>query len=117
MIASTLQSLIRLYKGMFSRALLSTCRFTPTCSDYALEAIERHGAIAGGALAIWRIIRCNPLVHGGLDLVPTKLRHRRIRIHTCHAGDTKNTTLAGEHVMSAASREHRVELLAAEPRI
>jgi hypothetical protein len=91
MIASALQSLIRYYKRTFSPALLSTCRFTPTCSDYALEAIERHGAIAGAALAVWRVIRCNPFTQGGLDLVPTKLSREEIRIHTCHVGDGKNS--------------------------
>lgn len=48
------------------------CRFTPTCSAYALEAIEVHGAFKGILLAIWRILRCNPLCKGGFDPVPPK---------------------------------------------
>lgn len=81
---------------MLSPALLSSCRFTPTCSDYALEAIERHGAFVGGALAAWRILRCNPLTPGGLDVVPLKLRNQDIRIHNCHTADGKNPTRAAE---------------------
>lgn len=44
--------------------------FIPTCSQYAAEAIQRHGALCGGALALWRLMRCNPLFKGGLDPVP-----------------------------------------------
>jgi putative membrane protein insertion efficiency factor len=76
------RSLIRLYQKAFSPALLSTCRFTPTCSDFALEAIERHGVLVGGALAAWRIARCNPFTHGGFDHVPVSLKHHQHRIHS-----------------------------------
>lgn len=48
------------------------CRFQPTCSNYAIEAIEVHGAFRGSMLAIWRILRCNPLSKGGYDPVPPK---------------------------------------------
>lgn len=48
----------------------STCIYTPTCSQYALEAIEKHGVIKGGLLAIWRVLRCNPFAKGGYDPVP-----------------------------------------------
>src|SRR3954471_24945837 len=80
MMKSLLLSTIRLYKKMFSPSLLSTCRFTPTCSDYAQEAIARHGAFFGSALTLWRVLRCNPFTRGGLDLVPTKLHTHHIRI-------------------------------------
>ena len=46
------------------------CRFTPTCSQYAREAIERYGALCGGGLALWRLWRCNPLGGGVFDPVP-----------------------------------------------
>ena len=49
------------------------CRFTPTCSQYAREAIERYGALCGGGLALWRLLRCNPFCRGGYDLVPQSL--------------------------------------------
>ena len=48
----------------------STCKYIPTCSQYAIEAIERYGALKGGLLAVWRIIRCNPFSKGGFDPVP-----------------------------------------------
>ena len=48
------------------------CRYTPTCSQYAIEAIETHGAFKGSFLAIWRILRCNPFSKGGYDPVPPK---------------------------------------------
>lgn len=63
---------IRFYRkhlsGMKKRP---TCRFLPTCSAYALEAVERHGALLGGLLAFWRILRCNPFNRGSVvDPVP-----------------------------------------------
>ena len=47
-----------------------TCKFTPTCSEYAIQAIEKYGAFKGGFLALWRILRCNPFSKGGYDPVP-----------------------------------------------
>ena len=46
------------------------CPYYPTCSCYALEAVKRHGAIKGGFMASWRLLRCNPFSHGGYDPVP-----------------------------------------------
>lgn len=48
------------------------CRFHPTCSNYAIEAIEVHGAFKGTLLSLWRIVRCNPFSKGGIDEVPPK---------------------------------------------
>lgn len=47
-----------------------TCKYYPTCSQYGLEAIEKYGALKGGSLAVWRILRCNPFSKGGYDPVP-----------------------------------------------
>ena len=47
-----------------------SCRFLPTCSEYAIEAVKSRGVVIGGALAVWRILRCNPLCKGGYDPVP-----------------------------------------------
>ncbi|MBR3866106.1 MAG: membrane protein insertion efficiency factor YidD, partial [Clostridia bacterium] len=56
-----------------------TCRFRPTCSEYAIEAIERFGALRGVALAFCRICRCNPLFKGGYDPVPETFTFKRRR--------------------------------------
>ncbi|MEE0955310.1 MAG: membrane protein insertion efficiency factor YidD [Eubacterium sp.] len=62
--------LIRLYQKYLSPLKSARCPYTPTCSNYALEAISKYGAFKGGLLAAWRILRCNPFSHGGYDPVP-----------------------------------------------
>ena len=62
--------LIRFYRAAISPMHAPCCRFTPTCSQYALEAVEKYGAVKGGYLALRRILRCNPLCKGGYDPVP-----------------------------------------------
>jgi putative membrane protein insertion efficiency factor len=62
--------LLRGYKRVLSPRFLPSCRYVPTCSDYAAEAIDKFGAGRGTALAIWRLLRCHPFVHGGFDPVP-----------------------------------------------
>ena len=64
-------AIIRLYQkipGPWHNA----CRFNPTCSEYAIQALEIHGAFKGTILAMWRILRCNPFSKGGYDPVPPK---------------------------------------------
>jgi putative membrane protein insertion efficiency factor len=61
--------LLRFYKRWISPAFPPSCRYVPTCSEYAMEAIERYGAWRGGAMAAWRVLRCHPLAAGGLDPV------------------------------------------------
>ena len=63
---------IRLYQRFVSPLTPATCRFHPTCSHYAAEAIEIHGAFRGGYLAARRILKCHPFHPGGLDEVPSK---------------------------------------------
>jgi putative membrane protein insertion efficiency factor len=65
-------AMIRGYKKYISSALPNACRFSPTCSEYAMQALEEWGVIRGLGLAIWRILRCNPLCKGGYDPVPLK---------------------------------------------
>ena len=65
-------ALVRFYQKHISSHTMPCCRFTPTCSAYAIEALERHGALLGTGLAVWRILRCNPLFPGGYDPVPER---------------------------------------------
>lgn len=65
--------LIKFYrKHLSSMKAAPTCKYYPTCSAYALEAVERFGAFKGSLLAIWRVLRCNPFSRGGVDPVPEK---------------------------------------------
>jgi putative membrane protein insertion efficiency factor len=61
--------LLRAYKWAISPMLLPSCRYVPTCSEYAMEAVERYGALRGGLMAVWRLLRCHPFAHGGYDPV------------------------------------------------
>ena len=63
--------LIKIYRKFLSPIKgHSTCIYTPTCSQYAIEALEKHGVIKGSLLTVWRILRCNPFAKGGYDPVP-----------------------------------------------
>ncbi len=66
----SLVALLSAYRATIGRLLVGRCRFHPSCSTYALEAIQTHGALKGMALASWRVARCSPLTSGGLDPVP-----------------------------------------------
>ncbi|MDW7655607.1 MAG: membrane protein insertion efficiency factor YidD [Bacillota bacterium] len=62
--------MIRWYQRYISPKLGASCKYLPTCSQYAIEAIERYGAVKGSLMAFWRIMRCNPFSRGGYDPVP-----------------------------------------------
>jgi putative membrane protein insertion efficiency factor len=64
-------ALVQLYRLLLKPWLGNACRFEPSCSAYALDALQRHGALAGGTLATARVLRCHPWCEGGIDLVPT----------------------------------------------
>jgi uncharacterized protein len=92
-----LLALLGFYKRWLSPALHSLhpggCKFVPTCSDYAAEAIATHGPLRGSALATWRLLRCHPFTRGGFDPVPVAARsasstqiHPRIRPSDHRAG-------------------------------
>ena len=61
--------LLRFYKFAISPILLPACRYVPTCSEYAIEAVERYGVLRGGGMALARLFRCHPFVRGGYDPV------------------------------------------------
>jgi putative membrane protein insertion efficiency factor len=71
-VTALLVRLVDFYRARISPLLPPLCRFEPSCSAYAREALIRHGALKGTLLAIWRVLRCNPLCKGGLDPVPPK---------------------------------------------
>lgn len=79
-----LVGLIRLYRLTLSGWLGGQCRFHPSCSHYAEEAIRRHGALRGTGMAAWRIARCGPFTAGGVDHVPPPRRKRYDAV--IHAG-------------------------------
>jgi putative membrane protein insertion efficiency factor len=60
---------IRLYQRAISPALPARCKYHPTCSAYAVAAVRRYGVMRGVVLAVWRLLRCNPWSHGGVDFV------------------------------------------------
>ncbi|MDQ7816499.1 MAG: membrane protein insertion efficiency factor YidD [Melioribacteraceae bacterium] len=60
---------IKLYQKFISPMFPSSCRFYPTCSEYAVQSIKKHGALKGGVKSVWRILRCNPFNKGGYDPV------------------------------------------------
>ncbi|MBN2082162.1 membrane protein insertion efficiency factor YidD [bacterium] len=62
-----LLAIIMFHRKVLSRLTPPTCRFTPSCSRYALDAVTRYGAVRGGWLAVWRVLRCNPINPGGYD--------------------------------------------------
>lgn len=61
---------IRFYRRQISPRKPPCCRYIPTCSSYAVTAITRYGALKGGLMAVWRVLRCNPFSKGGYDPVP-----------------------------------------------
>ncbi len=63
-------ALLNFYKRLISPVLPPACRYVPSCSEYAAEAVACHGFLHGTALALWRLLRCNPLARGGYDPVP-----------------------------------------------
>lgn len=74
--------LLRGYKWLISPMFPPACRYVPTCSEYAMEAIERFGIVRGGFLAVWRLLRCHPFVKGGYDPVVTRAGNCEHRAHT-----------------------------------
>ena len=75
--------LIKFYQKNISPYKGTKCPYIPSCSAYGLEAIQKHGAIKGGVLAAYRILRCNPFSKGGYDPVPDEIKMIRVRDVYC----------------------------------
>jgi putative membrane protein insertion efficiency factor len=69
-VRALLIALVHVYRATFSGVFGGQCRFYPSCSHFAEDAIRAHGAVRGSGLAIWRVLRCNPFGRGGIDRVP-----------------------------------------------
>jgi putative membrane protein insertion efficiency factor len=82
--AALLLVLVRFYIVALSPFFGGTCKFFPSCSNYAYEAIARHGARRGLVLAMKRLLRCHPFTHGGVDLVPDEISARAERVQSEH---------------------------------
>ena len=67
---------IKFYQKNISANTSSKCKYFPTCSNYAIEALQIHGFLKGTLLAVWRVLRCNPFSRGGFDPVPEKRKKR-----------------------------------------
>jgi putative membrane protein insertion efficiency factor len=76
-------ALIRFYQRRISPGMRPACRFQPTCSEYAYDAVSSYGAGRGLVMAGWRILRCNPLNDGGLDPVPERRSSNEGRPRAC----------------------------------
>ncbi len=70
--SKVLIALVRVYQVVISPFVGPRCRFYPSCSNYAIEAMRVHGALRGSGMAAWRVLRCNPFNDGGLDPVPPR---------------------------------------------
>jgi hypothetical protein len=68
--ATALEFMLRVYQRWLSPLFPPACRYVPTCSHYAQEAVTHHGALRGSVLAAWRLLRCHPLARGGYDPCP-----------------------------------------------
>ena len=68
---------IRLYQRTISPALPARCKYHPSCSEYAVQAVRRYGLLRGVVLAGWRLLRCNPWSHGGVDFVEDQTLFRK----------------------------------------
>jgi putative membrane protein insertion efficiency factor len=80
-----LLQVLRGYKWLLSPLLPPSCRYVPTCSEYAVEAIERYGIVRGALLSTWRLLRCHPFAAGGYDPV--------VKLHDCRkSGGAKPAT-------------------------
>ncbi|HEY1077002.1 MAG TPA: membrane protein insertion efficiency factor YidD [Fontimonas sp.] len=91
-VSAALVGLIRVYQVLISPILGPRCRFYPSCSHYAIDALRQHGALRGSWLALRRLLRCHPLHPGGYDPVPapTAAARRHDGTSGCHSADHRH---------------------------
>jgi len=94
LMATCLQLPVRLYRNTLGIVLPNSCRYQPTCSQYALDALTEYGAVRGTWLAVKRIARCHPLAAGGYDPVPTKGPRTKDKGHNPDLATERRTTTA-----------------------
>jgi len=102
MIRAYLLLMLRGYKALLSPMLPNACRFVPTCSEYAAEAIEQYGALRGGFMALWRLLRCHPFSAGGYDPVILPEKPAGEPVCVCHARQETPTSPETVPVIPAA---------------
>ena len=90
---------VQAYRLLLSPWLRAGCRYEPTCSSYAAQALQRHGALAGTGLAVWRIVRCNPFCPGGCD--PVAIERPRLFAHLFPAATQPGSMCADTPAVSA----------------
>ncbi len=90
--ASFLRLLVRLYQCTLGVVLPNSCRYQPTCSHYALDALAEHGAVRGTWLTVKRILRCHPFARGGYDPIPVKVRSPKLEDRSSDLAAERRTT-------------------------
>jgi uncharacterized protein len=98
LLAAVLISPIRAYQRFISPAFAPRCRYYPTCSEYAVQSIRELGPIRGSILAGWRLLRCNPFSHGGVDEVSDRKLFRKVRTRS------ERARVAGASTSTAATK-------------
>ena len=102
--ATILRVLIRAYQLVLSPFCMGSCRYLPSCSEYAMEAVERHGALKGSWLALRRLLRCHPWGADGYDPVPPAAEARHIGCRHVHERDALNEAMADGMMAPQPSR-------------
>ena len=104
LLAALLIAPIRLYQRFISPAFAPRCRYYPTCSEYAVQSIRELGPIRGSILAGWRLLRCNPFSHGGVDEVSDRKLFRKVQTRSERArGAGASTSTAATNTAAASS--------------
>jgi uncharacterized protein len=92
--ATLLKLLVRLYRNTIGITLPNSCRYQPTCSQYALDALTEYGAVRGAWLTFKRIARCHPWAAGGYDPIPAKVRSQKVECRGSEFPTERRTTTA-----------------------